>query len=132
MGIKALVDFSLIRELCEGIPVKESKREFKAKLKSKKDDRPPNPFKKVDEIKRILVPDSEKERKPEGKLKKSERKRKRKKEPEKPTKNTFSLGGSSPSSGTSESDTSSNSDTGTSESDNDAEKREDEKLERAA
>ena len=108
MGIKALVDFSLIQEICEGIPKKGSKRTFKAKLKSRRDEKPTSAFKKVDEVKRLLVPEPEKDR--EQKEKGNKRKRKRSPDTRKPARNTFTLAGSS--SGESESDSSSQSDTG--------------------
>ena len=106
MGIKALVDFSLIRELCEGIPKKGSKRTFKAKLKSKKDERQATSFEKVDEIKRLLVSDAKKTKEDDNK--RENRKRKRSEEPRKPARSTFTLAGSS--SGESDSESSSQSD----------------------
>ena len=62
MGLKALVDYSLIKELCEG-EIKCSKHNFTGKVKPKHTQYETKTEDKVNKIKRLLLPsDREKEK----------------------------------------------------------------------
>jgi len=75
MGILALIPFSVIKELCDG--VKRDKKSFTGKIKSKKrkNERKAGSSEKIDDVKRLLV--SAARPKAEAIAKRNSRKRKR-------------------------------------------------------
>ena len=70
MGLKALVDYSLIKELCDG-KIKCSKHNFTGKVKLKKNQDETKTEDKVNKIKRLLLPSNRENEIPSKKSKKS-------------------------------------------------------------
>ena len=64
MGRKALVDYSLIKEICENLTV--TKNKFKGQLQLDPEDGPHKAGKKTEEIKRLLVSGAKKKSENQG------------------------------------------------------------------
>ena len=95
MGRKALVDYSLIKEICENLIT--SKKKFKGQLDLNPEDEPTKTGKKTEEIKRLLV--SRSKTKAESPSRKRRRKSpRRKKSPARFQQNVTDSGASSDSS----------------------------------
>ena len=113
MGLKALVDYAIIKDLCE--KVKRDQKTFTGKVKSKLDKhaRPADTIEKVDEVKRLLLSTKRK-----NKSKKTSSKRKRSGATKLST--TFRQSGASGSAGSEDSDFGDSKSSGSSKSSDDS------------
>ena len=80
MGRKALVDYSLIKEICDNL--RSTKKKFRGQLDLESENGPPKEGKKVKEVRRLLVTKANEKKSTSSKTKK------RKRSPERFTQNS--------------------------------------------
>ena len=87
MGRKALVDYSLIKEICDNL--RSTKKKFRGQLDFESENGPPKEGKKVKEVRRLLVSRANE------KTSKGQKPKKRKRSPERFTQNSSKCSNSS-------------------------------------